>query len=107
MLSCDQVVRRDRRTASRILAGEAVVLTPMNSRIHGLNETGSRIWELLESEPTVGELVARIHTEFQVSEEQARVDIEAFVEELKNRGLIVLGKDGSRENEDGRKSHSR
>ena len=107
MLSPDQVVRRDRRTASRILAGEAVVLTPMNSKIHGFNETGSRIWELLEGEPTVGELVARIHSEFQVSEEEARADIEAFVEALKIRGLVVFGKPDSGENADGRKSHSR
>jgi len=107
MLSSDQVIRRDRRTASRILAGEAVVLTPMSSKIHGLNETGSRIWELLADEPTVGELVARIHREFQVSEEQARADIEVFVEELKSRGLIMMGKAGSKEKANGPESHSR
>jgi hypothetical protein len=101
MLSSDQVIRRNRRTASRILAGEAVVLTPMNSKIHGFNETGSRIWELLAKEPTVGELVAQIHREFQVSEEQARADIEAFIEDLKARGLIMLGKAVSRKKTDG------
>ena len=107
MLTSDQVVRRDKRTASRILAGEAVVLTPMNSRIHGFNESGSRIWELLAGEPTVGELVARIHQEFQVSEEQAKADIEAFVEELKAKGLVMLGKAGSKDNANGREQHSR
>ena len=107
MLASDQVIRRDKRTASRILAGEAVILTPMSSKIHGLNETGSRIWELLADEPTVAELVAKIHREFQVSEERATADIEAFVEELQSRGLIMLGKASSREKANGPESHSR
>jgi PqqD family protein of HPr-rel-A system len=94
MLSSDQVVRRDKRTASRIWDGEAVVLTPMSSKIHGLNETGSRIWELLVDEPTVGELAAQIHREFEVSEEQARVDVITFIEELVAWGLIMLEKAG-------------
>lgn len=92
MISLDQVVSKDKQTASRIIAGEAIVLTPMDSKIHSLNETGSRIWELLADEPTVGEIVAQIHSEFKVSEEQARADVIAFIEELTAKGIITLGK---------------
>ncbi len=60
MISLDQVVCKDKKTASRILAGEAIVLTPMNSKIYNLNETGSRIWAWLDDRPTVGDLVARM-----------------------------------------------
>jgi len=91
MISLDQVVSKDKRTASRLIAGEAIVLTPMDSKIHSLNETGSRIWELLANEPTVGELVAQIHSEFKVSEEQARADVIAFIEELATKGMVTLG----------------
>jgi hypothetical protein len=91
MISLDQVVSRDEKTASRILAGEAVVLTPMDSRIHGLNETGTRIWELLADEITVGEIAAHIHREFKVSQEQAQADVIAFIEELAARGMVTLG----------------
>ena len=41
MLNLDQVLRIDKRTASRILFGEAVVLTPMNSKVYSFNETVS------------------------------------------------------------------
>lgn len=91
MILLDQVVSRNEKTASRILAGEAVVLTPMDSKIHGFNETGSRIWELLADRPTLGEIVAHIHREFEVSQEQAQSDVIAFIEELVARGMVTLG----------------
>jgi len=91
MISLDQVVSRDKRTASRLIAGEAIVLTPRDSKIHSLSETGSRIWELLADEPTVGEIVAQIHSEFKVSEKQARADVIAFIEELVAKGMVTLG----------------
>ncbi len=90
MISLDQVVCKDRQTASRVLAGEAVVLTPLNSKIYNLNETGSRIWEWLDGEPTVGEIVANVRREFEVSEEQAIRDVVAFLEELAAKGMVTL-----------------
>jgi len=107
MLNLDQVLRIDKRTASRILFGEAVVLTPMYSKVFTFNETASRIWELLDGEPTVGEIVARLHREFQVSEEQARTDVESFVETLIARGLIILGRADSKGEADGPNGNSR
>jgi hypothetical protein len=90
MLNPGHIVSRDARTASRVIAGEAIILTPQDSRIRNLNETGSRIWELLAEKPTVEALVQRIHTEFDVTEEQARADVTAFVEQLVAAGLATV-----------------
>lgn len=97
MISLDQVVSRDKKTASRVIGGEAIVLTPVDSKIHGFNETGSRIWELLAEQQTVGQIVARIHDEFKVSEEQATADVIAFLEVLGAKGMVTLGEEGSSE----------
>ena len=91
MISLEQIVRRNEKTASRVLAGEAIVLTPQNSKIHSFNETGSRIWELLADEPTVKEVVAQIRSEFEVGEEQAQADVIAFLEELAAKGMVTVG----------------
>ena len=91
MISLDQIVRRNDKTASRVLAGEAIVLTPHDSKIHSFNETGSRIWELLAEEPTVKEIVAQIRGEFEVSEEQAQTDVIAFLEGLAAKGMVTFG----------------
>ena len=90
MISSDQVVLRDKKTASRVIAGEAIVLTPADSKIRNLNETGSRIWEMLAEKPTVGEIVERIQQEFDVSREQADADVRAFVEDLAAKGMVTV-----------------
>jgi hypothetical protein len=91
VISLEQIVRRNEKTASRVLAGEAIVLTPQNSKIHSFNETGSRIWELLADEPTVKEVMAQIRSEFEVGEEQAQADVIAFLEELAAKGMVTFG----------------
>ncbi len=97
MISLDQVVCKDKKTASRIMAGEAIVLTPANSKIYNLNETGSRIWAWLDDRPTVGELAARMQSEFRVDEDQAQADIIAFLEELMVRGMVTLSESSKAE----------
>jgi len=62
----------------------------MNSKIYNLNETGSRIWAWLDDKPTVGDLAARMQSEFKVGEEQAQADVIAFLEELVARGMVTL-----------------
>lgn len=91
MISLDQIVRRNEKTASRVLEGEAIVLTPTDSKIHSFNETGSRIWEFLAEEPTVRKVIAQIRSEFEVGEEQAQADVIAFLEELVAKGMVTLG----------------
>ncbi|MBN1976803.1 MAG: PqqD family protein [Anaerolineae bacterium] len=84
-------MRRNDKTASRVLAGEAIVLTPQDSKIHSFNETGSRVWELLAEELTVSEIVNQIRGEFEVSEEQAQSDVIAFLEGLEAKGIVTFG----------------
>jgi hypothetical protein len=91
VISLDQIVRRNEKTASRVLEGEAIVLTPTDSKIHSFNETGSRIWEFLAEEPTVRKVIAQIRSEFEVGEEQAQADVIAFLEELVAKGMVTLG----------------
>ena len=90
MLTPDQIVSRNTRTASRIIAGEAIILTPQDSKIRNLNETGSRIWELLAEKLTVGDIIRHIHAEFDVSEAQAQSDVMAFLEQMMAKGLVAV-----------------
>jgi hypothetical protein len=90
MLTPDQIVSRNTHTASRIIAGEAIILTPQDSKIRNLNETGSRIWELLAEKPTLGSIIQRIHAEFNVSEAQAQSDVVAFLTHLSAQGLVTV-----------------
>lgn len=54
-----------------------------------LNATGAFIWELLEQEQTVESLVAALTQTYEVTEEQARQDVQNFVNRLIPTGAIL------------------
>ena len=55
-----------------------------------VNETGAFLWERLEKEQTVQTLAAALLENYEVGEEIARADVEAFLEKLKPTGAILL-----------------
>lgn len=53
-----------------------------------LNSTGAYIWELLESEQTVESLVEALQARYDVEQELARTDVEAFIKRLQSTGAL-------------------
>ena len=74
---------------SRMLDGEAVVLDLNSGEYFGLNETGARIWELLEQHDTsaIAETLAR---EFTVSPDEARAAVDTLLEQLLAKRLVEV-----------------
>ena len=71
----------------RTIEGQAVLVFNREGEIQVLNEVGSYVWEHV-GEPV--EIMARgIASEYDVSEEEALKDVEAFLEELKGSGAIL------------------
>ena len=54
-----------------------------------LNETGAFLWQQLETEQTVDSLAQALTGNYEVSEELARKDVEAFLEKLRPTGALV------------------
>lgn len=59
------------------------------SGIIRLNETGKFLWEQLSADKSENELCAALLDEYDLSEEQARADISAFVKKLKEAELLA------------------
>ena len=76
-------------TASRIIEGEAVILSLDSKVLRGLNPVGSRAWELIDGRRSVDEIVGAIVKEFDVEPGRAAEDVGAFVQELLDKGLVV------------------
>ena len=53
-----------------------------------LNETAVYVWELLEKERTADELAASVAEQFGVDLETAQKDVQVFLEEIKEMGLL-------------------
>ena len=71
---------------ARNIGGEAVVITPADSRVHELNPVATLIYEACATGATLDELTVRVTEAFEVTPEQARHDAERLL-----GGLVVLG----------------
>jgi len=81
--------RQARRTASRVIDGSAFVVAIDQQNLLELNEVGTLLWERLEEPATVEGLVAAVAEEFDVQDDVARQDVQAFLDKLLERGVIV------------------
>lgn len=76
-------------TAWRVIEGEAVILALDSKVLRGLNPVGSRVWELIDGQRRVEEIVELVVREFEVEPRQADADVRSFVRELLDRGLAT------------------
>lgn len=77
-------------TAWRVVEGEAVILAVDSKVLRGLNAVGSRVWELIDGQRDVEQIVDVLVGEFAVERERARADVELFLRALADRRLVTL-----------------
>lgn len=54
----------------------------------GLNETGKRVFELLQQDTTIDQIVTTMLEEYEVTEDVLRTAVEKVVADLREQGLI-------------------
>ncbi|MBW4630357.1 MAG: PqqD family peptide modification chaperone [Iphinoe sp. HA4291-MV1] len=72
------------------LGGEAVILNLKSGVYHGLNEVGSRIWNLIQQPKEVKDIKQTLLEEYGVESEVCMRDILALLEELKAVELVKV-----------------
>jgi hypothetical protein len=53
-----------------------------------LNETGAFLWKKLAEGAEINDLVAGLLSEYEVDEETARADVQEFISQLQEKGLL-------------------
>lgn len=86
----DTVVASDTQVSAD-LSGEVVILGMKESAYFGVDAAGARIWALLQTPRRLGDVVATLTDEYDVSADQCAVDVLAFVEDLVGQGLVTRG----------------
>ena len=69
------------------LDGEAVLLDLASETYFGLNEVGTRVWELLESSMSLGEIATLLQSEYEVESARAQSDVLDLATRLIKAGL--------------------
>ena len=90
----EKIPFRSDQTASRLIDKEAVVVLLDKQETLVLNEVASRIWEIIDGQKNIDELARLITTEFDVAYEKAVEDTRGFLEDMAQRGAVILDKDG-------------
>ncbi|HKP88149.1 MAG TPA: PqqD family protein [Blastocatellia bacterium] len=62
--------------------GSAVIVLADSGEVLVFNETGTRILEMIDGKRNVSEVASLIESEYEVSAEEARQDLEAFLQTL-------------------------
>jgi len=86
----DQKITLSSDVLFREVCGESVLLDLSSENYFGLNEVGTRIWELLESGHSVGETLEVLTGEFEVERSVAESDFEELLKRLVSAGLVSV-----------------
>lgn len=68
--------------------GETVLLDLQGESYFGLNEVGTRIWQLIGSQHSFAETLSILADEYEVDREQLKIDINELLVKLNNEGLV-------------------
>lgn len=81
--------KRNPHTAGRVIDGLAFVVTPDDNKLHTLNATATRLWQLaaqgLTAQAAADELCAR----YEVDRDTALRDAEACLRDLAGRKILI------------------
>ena len=94
----EQVFVRSQAVVSRRVAGETLIV-PVRGKvgdlasIYSFNETGSLIWQSMESPKGLAELISAVQQEYAVGYEQAERDVKQFLNDTLSAGLVEVRKE--------------
>ena len=90
MISLQQKVTISPEVLSQEVDGETVLLDLQSESYLGLDEVGTRIWQLLNDGSNLQAVFDTLIGEYDVEEQQLRKDLQDHIAQLVEAGLISL-----------------
>jgi hypothetical protein len=87
VLGSDVVTRTDGVVEAEV-DGERILLSPVDFSYFGLTGTGAHVWELIDGERTLNEIIDTLKSDYEANPEEIIADVNSFVDALKSAGLI-------------------
>ena len=75
---------------SQEVSGETVLLDLASENYFGLDEVGTRIWQLIKEDGDLELIVKTLLEEYDVSEETLTADVDTLLGEISTLGLIKI-----------------
>ena len=85
----DRVLVRHPDAAFQVVDGKAMIVVPTTKSVHVVNEIGTRIWDLIDGERSVSEILDEIAKDYQVERPKLETDLREFVETLDGNRMLL------------------
>jgi len=90
-ITATSVVHRSADWLTAQIGEEMVMMNSATGRHIGLTETGRRIWEIIETPSTVGQVCTVLAVEYVAGADEMAADVESFLRELAMLGAVTVG----------------
>jgi len=85
---------RGEEVAAKVIDGEAIIINLANGIYYSLDKVGGLIWDMVQSEHSLEEMIMAVTDRYEVSREQVDADVQALVEELLRENLVAVSENG-------------
>jgi PqqD family protein of HPr-rel-A system len=82
------IEKRPEQFADAALDDEVVLIDADSGEFFAIKDSALAIWQRLDKESDLDRVIAGLCEDFDVSAEQCRADVEAFVAQLAERGYV-------------------
>ncbi|EEB79479.1 hypothetical protein GPB2148_2410 [marine gamma proteobacterium HTCC2148] len=89
-MDLNQVVTLSPDVISQEVSGETVLLDLNSEHYFGLDEVGTRIWQLIDSSGNLQEIYDTMLSEYEVEADQLLEDMTQLLGDIEKAGLVAL-----------------
>ena len=89
MVAANGIWQKNPALAWREVENETVIISPAESVMHELNDTGSLLWRSIDGRRSAEDLAALLAEQYEVSARVALADTLELLDELSRRRLLI------------------
>lgn len=89
-MNLNQTITLSPDVISQEVSGETVLLDLESENYYGLDEVGTRIWQLIKETNDLQAIYQTLLAEYEVKEERLQQDLDTLLAEISGLGLVIL-----------------
>ncbi len=89
-VSRESIVAADLSIVSCELSGGAALLNLSSGVYYGLNEIGARVWAMVATPQSVGDICLAIEGQYDVAPERCYLDLVTILRQMADAGLVKI-----------------
>ena len=90
MLEKSNIIYRNDEILINEVDGETVMMSIENGTYYGMNPTGNFVWNILNQERSIEEIVNKIIETFSLTEDQCNSDVLPFIQSMIDEKIILV-----------------